>query len=126
MPTISPTQEQIEELQSLSSEGPLITVSLLRFKPEGGETFYEKYSQLTMPILNKIKAQVIYYGSDAKTFIGEDQWDAVLLVQYPNRQAFLKMIADAEYMEAKQYREQALADSRLYITHPRYVAWDNP
>ncbi len=126
MPIILPTKEQLENLHTISNEGPLVMVNLLRFKPEGGEVMYEKYSQLLMPILNKIDAHVIYYGADAKTFIGDDTWDAVLLVQYPSRATFFKMISDREYIEASQYREQGLADSRLYITRPQYVAWANP
>ena len=126
MPIILPTKEQIDDLQAISNEGPLVMVNLLRFKAEGGEAFYERYSQLIMPILNRIGAQVIYYGADAKTFIGDDTWDAVLLVQYPSRSAFFSMISDSEYLEASKYREQGLADSRLYITRPQYVAWDTP
>jgi uncharacterized protein (DUF1330 family) len=126
MPIILPTQEQIEELNTISNDGPLVMVNMLRFKPDGGEAFYETYSQLTLPILNKVGAQVIYYGTDTKTFIGDDTWDVVLLVQYPSRSSFFKMITRPEYMEASQYRTQALADSRLYITRPQYVGWDNP
>lgn len=126
MPVIAPTQEQMDELNTISNEGPLVMVNLLQYKPEGGEAYYERYSQLIMPILNKIGAHIIYFGSDTKTFIGDDRWDAVLLVQYPSRSAFYKMIRDKDYREAVQYRTQALADSRLYITRPQYVAWDNP
>ena len=126
MSIIHPTQEQIDELNTISNQGPLVMVNMLRFQPEGGVSFYEKYSQLIMPILAKIGAHVIYYTSDTKTFIGDDTWDAVLLVQYPSRAAFYKMIRDKEYIEASQYRTHALVDSRLYITRPQYVAWDNP
>ncbi len=126
MPIILPTEEQLEDLQAISDEGPLVMVNLLRFKPKGGEAMYETYSRLMMPILNKIGAQVIYYGGDAKTFIGDDAWDAVLLVQYPSRSAFFRMISDKAHREASQYREQGLLDSRLYITRPQYVAWDLP
>lgn len=126
MTTILPTKEQMEDLQAISNDGPLVMVNLLRFTPKGGDAFYEKYSQLIMPMLSKIGAHVIYYGSDAKTFIGDDSWDAVLLVQYPSRSAFFSMIKDKEYLEASQYREQGLEDSRLYITRPQYVLWDHP
>jgi uncharacterized protein (DUF1330 family) len=42
-----------------------------------------------------------------------EQWDEVLLVHYPSRQAFLGMLADAEYQAATVHRTAALADSRL-------------
>ncbi len=125
MPSILPTEEQFENLNAISNDGPLVMVNMLRFKPEGGEALYEKYSQLTLKILDKIGAKVIYYGSDSSTFIGDDAWDAILLVQYPSRAAFVKMITDKEYLEASQYRTQALDDSRLYVTRPQWLFWDN-
>jgi uncharacterized protein (DUF1330 family) len=43
----------------------------------------------------------------------EGEWDVVLLVQYPSRQAFLTMVADPEYQACAHHRTAALADSRL-------------
>ena len=125
MPTILPDQEQFEILNAISDDTPLVMVNMLRFKPEGGEALYEQYSQLTMRILDRIGAKVIYYGSDCMTFIGDDKWDAVLMVQYPSRSVFVEMITDEKYLEASQYRTQALVDSRLYVTRPQWIAWDN-
>lgn len=96
-------------------------VNLLRFKPEGGEALYEKYSQMIYPIITKIGARVIYYGNGVMTFIGDDYWDAVLLVEYPSRSAFVEMLKDPQYLEASKYREEGLIDSRLYVTRPQWM-----
>ena len=120
MSSILPTQEQMQELNNVSDEGELVMVNLLRFKPDGGQELYDKYSQLVSPILERIGARVLYYGSGEMTFIGDDYWDGVLLVQYPSRSAFMEMVQDPQYLEASKYREQGLIDSRLYVTRPQW------
>ena len=121
MPSILPTAEQFENINTVSDAGELVMVNMLRFKPDGGEAQYDKYSQLIYPILKRIGAEVLYYGSGVMTFIGDDYWDAVLLVQYPSRSAFVEMVTDSQYLEAAKYRSEGLLDSRLYVTRPRWM-----
>ncbi|MFW6081020.1 MAG: DUF1330 domain-containing protein [Desulfosalsimonas sp.] len=121
MPSILPTEEQMQNIQAVSDHGELVMVNLLRFKSEGGEALYEKYSQLIYPVIKKIGARVIYYGNGVMTFIGDDYWDAVLLVEYPSRSAFMEMLRDPEYLEASKYRQEGLIDSRLYVTRPTWM-----
>ncbi len=121
MPSILPTEEQFQNINTVSDEGELVMVNLLRFKPEGGEALYEKYSQLIYPILKRIGARVIYYGNGVMTFIGDDYWDAILLVEYPSRSVFVQMVQDPEYLKASKYREEGLLDSRLYVTRPQWM-----
>ena len=121
MPSILPTEEQFQNIHTVSDQGELVMVNLLRFKPEGGEALYEKYSQLIYPILKRIGARVIYYGNGVMTFIGDDYWDAILLVEYPSRSVFVQMVQDPEYLKASKYREEGLLDSRLYVTRPQWM-----
>ena len=44
------------------------------------------------------------------------EWDLVLAVRYPSRQAFVTMATDPGYLEIHAHREAALADSRLIAT----------
>jgi hypothetical protein len=53
----------------------------------------------------------------AATFIGGDEWDEALLVEYPSKQAFLDMTSAPDY--PADIREDALTDSRLYCTVER-------
>ncbi|MBS3731828.1 MAG: DUF1330 domain-containing protein [Desulfobacterales bacterium] len=121
MPSLLPTEEQFQNIHTVSDQGELVMVNLLCFKPEGGEALYEKYSQLIYPILKRIGARVIYYGSGVMTFIGDEYWDAVLLVEYPSRSVFVQMVQDPEYLRASKYREEGLIDSRLYVTRPQWM-----
>ncbi len=49
--------------------------------------------------------------------IGADHWDEVLLVEYPDIQAFFDMTSDPEY--PSELRAEGLLDSRLYCTQQR-------
>src|SRR3954468_16385671 len=48
---------------------------------------------------------------------GQD-WDAVLLVRYPSREAFSRMVADPEYQEVTAWRTEALTEAVLQATVP--------
>ncbi|MCW2695248.1 MAG: hypothetical protein JWR62_333 [Modestobacter sp.] len=46
------------------------------------------------------------------------EWDAVLLVRYPSRAAFSRMVADPEYQEVTVLRTRALTEAVLQATSP--------
>ena len=48
---------------------------------------------------------------------GQD-WDVVLLVRYPSRQAFSHMVADPEYQQVTALRTGALTEAVLQATIP--------
>ena len=90
-------------------------VNLVRFK-EGGRRQYQAYGEAARPLANKYGARVRYLGEVAMTVIGNDEWDLVVLVDYPSAQACYGMVTDPEYPLEK--RAEALVDSRLYCTRP--------
>jgi hypothetical protein len=49
--------------------------------------------------------------------IGPDDWDEVVLVEYPSIRAFFEMTGHPDY--PSDLRAAALADSRLYCTQER-------
>ena len=46
----------------------------------------------------------------------EEEWDDVVLVEYPSRDAFVKMVESAEYQAVSPHRTAGLLDSRLIAT----------
>ena len=46
-----------------------------------------------------------------------EAWDDAVLVEYPSRAAFLKMLSEPTYQAAVPHRSAALMDSRLIATH---------
>jgi uncharacterized protein (DUF1330 family) len=114
---IDPTGDQLRELAAGDPDEPIVMLNLLRFAgDEGAASYYEGYGAAVQPILERIGAHVDWQGDVGSVVIGDpdaDRWDAVLLVSYPSRSAFLDMIRSPDYQEIAKLRAAGLADSRL-------------
>lgn len=111
---INPSRAQLEALLQLDLDGPLVMVNLLKFKPDGGAEAYARYAEQAAPFLAKTGAKVRYLGRVAATVIGGEEWDEVILVEYPSKAAFFEMTQNPDYPGG--VRAGALLDSRLYCT----------
>ena len=85
-----PTPEQMQAFLALPDEVPIVMVNLLKFKPAGGAAEYAKYAAGIDPILKKIGAKVLFSGEAQFCLIGQADWDAVALVQYPRKEVALR------------------------------------
>ena len=119
---VHPTTEQIQELMASTDAEPIVMLNLLRFKPvadgidEGltGAEAYARYSAAAEPFLRAVGGRLRIATQAAQTVIGPpDEWDMVLLVEYPSRAKFLEMAMNPDYLQIHAHREAALADSRL-------------
>lgn len=111
-------QDDFKALAANPDTGPFVMLNLLKFRGKEGLTAYESYSREAVKILGEIGAQVIYLGRAGELLQGEDRWDAVLLVRYPSRKAFLEMIMRPDYQKAHSFRETALERAVLCATTP--------
>lgn len=111
---ISPSPENIAALRELDLDGPVVMVNMLRFRPDGGEAEYRRYGAAAMPFLQEAGATIRYFGEGRATVIGADEWDEVVLVEYPSLRAFFEMTGNPDY--PSDIRAGALSDSRLYCT----------
>ena len=116
MPSIEPDPEQFSAFMKSPIEGPIVMLNLLKFKPDGGAESYAKYGELAAPHIKEAKAKILYHGVGRAPVIGGEEWDSIILVEYPSRQNFYDMITKPEYQELSKYRTEALEDSRLYCT----------
>ncbi|MGW6263611.1 DUF1330 domain-containing protein [Streptomyces sp. NPDC055085] len=111
---IIPTNEQIAELAQSDVGGEIVMLNLLKFSDMSQE--YERYEQLVRQQLAAVGAEVRWVGLVQHLFIGDavlDDWDAVALVAYPSREAFMKMVTSQGYQEAAEYRVRGLASTVL-------------
>ena len=113
---ITPTREQLKEVASDPQDGPIVMLNLLRFKGEAGKASYQRYIELVLPLVEKRGGRLLYRGEGRLTVIGNEQWDEVVLMEYPTRAAFMDMAMSAEYEAIAHYRIEALEDSRLVLT----------
>jgi uncharacterized protein (DUF1330 family) len=114
--TIRPTKEQIQELLDAPDEGPVVMLNLLKFKPRDEATGeYNKYGSSVTKMLEDRGGKVLWMGKVDQTLIGsmDDEWDAIALVQYPNRKAFIEMTSTKEYDAAHEHRESGLERTLL-------------
>src|ERR687894_3326407 len=117
---INPRGADLKRSPQEDPGGPVVMLNLLRFA-EGGRESYDKYAKaLSETFLPRYGAEVLYAGDGGTPLVAEqDQgWDAVLLVRYPSREAFSRMVADPEYQEVTHQRTQALSEAVLQPTTP--------
>ena len=114
---ITPSEEQIQHLRSLNLDGPIVMLNLLKFAADGGRETYQTYGKAAAPFLQQSGADIRYLGEAQATVIGDEDWDEVILVEYPTVKAFLDMTGNPDY--PSDIRADGLEDSRLYCTQPR-------
>ena len=115
---VDPTGRDLKEFLASNEDGPVVMLNLLRFKPDGRAS-YEQYADAVVTrFLPRVGGELIYAGSGGPALVAEDgqAWDAVLLVRYPSRSAFSRMVADSEYQEVTRLRTEALTEAVLQPT----------
>lgn len=144
MPIVNPTVAHIEAFERATPDSkPIVMVNLLKFRERAeysesgaigaigeagtGREAYARYSKAVMPLLWEVGGQPLWMGKARATVIAPDgeSWDEVLLVHYPSRSAFLRMVKSEPYQAIIHHRTAALADSRLIETRavplPRWL-----
>lgn len=111
-------------------QGPVVMLNLLRYReiadyskqeelaPESevsGEEAYRAYMEHTLPFLDEMGSEVLFFGRGGPWLIGPEaeHWDAVLLVKHPSANEFLSFAQNAAYLKGAGHRTAALQDSRL-------------
>lgn len=118
---VDPTGADLKRFLAEDPGGPVVMLNLLRFK-DGGREGYTRYAREILPFLDELGAAVVYVGDCSTVLVAPDEqrWDAVLIVRYPTRAAFSKMVANPEYQRITSLRTDALSDAVLQATVP----WD--
>jgi uncharacterized protein (DUF1330 family) len=113
---ITPNLEQFQLLAGTPDTGPVVMINLLKFRngeaPDGttGVEEYRRYGDTALEMIEQQGGRLVWAGTGDQVLIGdlEQDWDAVLLVEYPSRAAFIEMLSSPEYLAAHEYRERAL------------------
>ncbi len=125
MGSVEPTPDQLRRLAESTDPSAILMLNLLRFKERAdgvdaadgisGREAYERYALAVVAHLERVGGRVLHMAAPGASVIGppDQDWDMLLLVRYPSRQAFLAMVADPEYQAIHGHRAAALADSRL-------------
>lgn len=115
---VDPRGADLKRFLAEDPGGPVVMLNLLRFKA-GGRESYERYARaISETFLPRYGAEVLYAGDGSTALVAEDgqSWDAVLIVRYPSREAFSRMVADPEYQPITAWRTDALEEAVLQAT----------
>lgn len=108
-----PNEEAFAAFSLRAGDGPVYMLNLLEFRPEGGDERYAEYGESVAPLLARAGGKPIFAGRPSESLIGEGDWDLMVLVSYPTRQAFLDMVSSPEYQAIEHLRTEALTRSEL-------------
>lgn len=117
---IDPTGQDLKRYLAEDPGGPVVMLNLLKFKADGGRESYQRYSAALADYLPTIGAKVLHIGDLSTDVVARDDfdWDVLLVVQYPSRQAFSGMVADPAYHEVSHLRTEALEEAVLQASTP--------
>ena len=127
--TITPNRDQFKALAATAAtdDTPVVMLNLLKFKEVAdaggrGVASYNRYGDAVTRMVEERGGRVLWTGRVDQVLIGDtgaNAWDAVALVQYPSRQAFLDMVTSDNYEGAHEHREGGLADTVVLACIPR-------
>jgi uncharacterized protein (DUF1330 family) len=127
--SIQPNTDQIRALAHAPDDGPVVMLNLLKFKVSAdtggdGEAAYRRYGDAAVQMVEERGGKVRWAGRADQVLIGdpEQDWDQVVLVEYPSRAAFLEMIAQPSYGDAHTHREAGLERTIVVACTPRLDA----
>ena len=117
---VDPTREDLSAFMAADDGGPVVMLNLLRYDGESGRESYRRYAAAAGPFFERVGGRVLYAGDCDVALVAPDghRWDALLVVLYPSRAAFLEMVKDPEYQQITHLRSDGLSAAVLHATRP--------
>ncbi len=115
--SLYPTPEQIQALLADPSEGPVVMVNLLRFKP-GGEAAYQRYATEMRKLVEGRGGRFVWSGRVTAQVVGGggEGFEIVGLVEYPSRKVFVEIATSKEVAAIGVHRTEGLEGQWLLAT----------
>ena len=126
---MEPTEEQLAALSLDERDGPVVMLNLVRFRDRAGDgdgsgrDAYVRYSRGFVPLLKRCGGTILWAGDVTGVAIGDgdgDGWDYAVLVQYPDREAFVATITSDDYRAINHHRLAGLAKHVILPVSPTY------
>ena len=113
-----------DEFKTDQRPGPVQMMNLIRLRGQAeysdgsvstGKLAYRRYSDMSAPIFKRLGGTIIWRGEHELTMVGptSEVWDISFIAEYPDVQAFMRMMKDPTYRSAMIHRQAAVLDSRL-------------
>lgn len=125
MRSLEINNEELRAFMEQPEAGPIVMINLLRFRDrtesgESGVEVYGRYARAAFTFVEAAGGKVMWQGQPTHLIIGgdTDHWDKVLMVEYPSRAAFVKMVSDPAFQDIGKDRVAALEEMVLIATTP--------
>lgn len=132
MPAFQPTADQFRAFRDDPYDGPIAQVNLLKFRvkaayksddpehdrEESGAVAYQRYAAAFAKAATEVGGTSLLMGVTERYFIGQGDWDAVMVMHFPNRQAFIATLNHPTYKQMHRHRDAGLLAQELITTRP--------
>ncbi len=126
---VTPSPGQIQAFLTSDFSGPVCMVNLLKFKPMAeyedgresnlsGRQAYGLYGAQMREFCESRGCRFLFAGAVTQMIIGsvEEEWDAVAIVEYPSKEAFVEIATSPEVQEISMHRSAGLGGQLLIAT----------
>ncbi len=111
----SPPTRQAGPPEPPTPNDAVYMLNLLKFKPGGEKIYLQNYARAVMPLITDTHNGKVIYGLEPEQLlIGEEEYDRVILVEYPSDQEFKEMLLSDEYQKISHHRTEAIEIGDLY------------
>lgn len=138
MPAFQPTGDQFRAFRDDPYDGPIAQVNLLKFRvraeygggdaereaDEPGSVAYQRYADAFGRAAAEVGGVCLLMGDVERYFIGNGDWDAVMVMHFPDRRAFIATLNHPDYPEMHRHRDAGLLCQELLTTRVRHAHTD--
>lgn len=123
---VVPTGDQLKSLLAMGGDKPIVMVNLLKFREKAqydepgepemtGREAYDRYGRVMAPLVAAKGGRLRFSSKVEALVIGEvgELWDAVAIMEYPSRAAFVAIATSPEVLEIGRHRKAGLAGQLL-------------
>jgi uncharacterized protein (DUF1330 family) len=123
---IYPNPDQIQALLKSDLDAPICMLNLLKFKERAeyedgretdltGQEAYALYGQQMAPFVESNGGRLLHSSTPHFLMIGDGdlEWDMVAIMEYPSKEAFVKIVSDPQVAEFGVHRTAGLAHQLL-------------
>jgi uncharacterized protein (DUF1330 family) len=100
-------------------KGPVINLNLLRYRPRGDSTTYDKYGAAAGPEILAMGGDIVLHGhldtKATKIFEFSNAWDGLAFVMYPRRTSYLQLQRSEAYQKGIVDRVAGTYERLLYV-----------
>lgn len=136
MPAFQPTADQFRAFRDDPHDGPISQVNLLKYrvkaeyqpgdpeygKDEPGSAAYQRYADAFGVAAAEVGGRCLLMGETERYFIGQGDWDGVMVMFFPSRQAFIATLNHENYQDMHRHRDAGLLCQELITTRPSVAA----